>query len=86
MLVNEALKLLPNNPELLSTRGEIHVALKLWQNAREDLELSLAARDGRPKVHRLLEQAFRGMLDETNADAHRTMAEALEKAQATNGS
>lgn len=86
LLVNEALKLLPNNPELLSTRGEIHVALKLWQNAREDLELSLAARGGRPKVHRLLEQAFRGLLDETNADAHRTMAEALEKAAASNGS
>lgn len=86
LLVNEALKLLPNNPELLSTRGEIHVALKLWQNAREDLELSLAARGGRPKVHRLLEQAFRGLLDGTNADAHRTMAEALEKAEAANGS
>lgn len=86
LLVNEALKLLPNNSELLSTRGEIHVALKLWQNAREDLELSLAARGGRPKVHRLLEQAFRGLLDEASADSHRAMAEALENADATDGS
>lgn len=86
LLVNEALKLLPNHPELLSTRGEINVALKLWQNAREDLELSLAARGGRPKVHRLLEQVFRGLLDDANAEAHRNMAEALEKAAATHGS
>ncbi|MFM7057597.1 MAG: hypothetical protein ACKO2P_11820 [Planctomycetota bacterium] len=87
LLVNQALKLLPNNPELLSTRGEIHVALKLWQNAREDLELSLSARGGRPKVHRLLEKTFRGLLDDTNADAHRALAEGLEKTQdSTNGS
>jgi tetratricopeptide (TPR) repeat protein len=87
LLVNQALKLLPDNPELLSTRGEIHVELKLWQNARQDLELSLAARGGRPRVHRLLEKTFRGLLDETSADAHRDMAEVLEKADNTsNGS
>lgn len=87
LLINEALELLPNNPELLSTRGEIHVALKLWNNAREDLELSLATRGGRPKVHRLLEATFRGLLDEAQAENHRRAAEELERAdKAANGS
>jgi tetratricopeptide (TPR) repeat protein len=82
LLVNEALNLLPNNPEILSTRGEIHTEMKLWEDARKDLEQSLAARGGRPKVHRLLEKVFRGLLDDINAEAHRAAAEALEQANA----
>jgi len=81
LLANEALNLLPNNPELLSTRGEIQTEMRLWEDARTDLEKSLAARGGRPKVHRLLEKVFRGLLDDANADAHRATAEALEQAE-----
>lgn len=80
LLVNEALNLLPDNPELLSTRGEIHTEMRLWEDARTDLEQSLASRGGRPKVHRLLEKVFRGLLDDVNAEVHRAAAEALEQA------
>jgi tetratricopeptide (TPR) repeat protein len=80
LLVDEALKLLPDNPELLSTRGEIHIAMELWNDAREDLEKSLAARSGRPKVHRLLEQVFTRLRKTNLAEIHRAEAEKLEQA------
>jgi uncharacterized protein HemY len=80
LLVDEALKLLPDNPELLSTRGEIQIAMELWNDAREDLERSLAARGGRPKVHRLLEQAYKKLRKNNLAELHQNEAEKLEKA------
>jgi uncharacterized protein HemY len=77
---NQALELVPNNPEMLSTRGEIFVAMQRWTDARRDLEESIRIRGGRPKVHRLLEQVWTGLNDPEQAEAQRQLAEQQENA------
>lgn len=79
-LINQALELVPNNPEMLSTRGEIFVAMQRWTDARRDLEESIRIRGGRPKVHRLLEQVWTGLNDPEQAEAQRQLAEQQENA------
>ncbi len=77
-LINEALTLLPGNPELLSTRGEILIAMNDWNAALQDLEQSLRMRPGRPKVHRLLEQVWKGLNNPGRAAEQQRLAESLE--------
>jgi uncharacterized protein HemY len=79
-LINQALELVPNNPELLSTRGEIFVAMQRWTDARRDLEESIRIRGGRPKVHRLLAQVWNGLNNPEQAEAQRQLAEQQENA------
>lgn len=77
-LINEALTMLPGNPELLSTRGEILIAMQDWNAALQDLERSLQLRPRRPKVHRLLEQVWMGLNNPARAAEQQRLAEALE--------
>jgi uncharacterized protein HemY len=79
-LINQALELLPESPELLSTRGEIFVNLQRWTDARRDLEASLRIRGSRPKVHRLLQQVWIGLNDPQQAEAQQQLADQLETA------
>lgn len=79
-LINQALELLPGNPELLSTRGEIFVAMQRWADARRDLEECVSIRGGRPKVHRLLQKVWLGLNEPDRADAQGKLAEQLENA------
>ena len=79
-LINQALELLPGNPELLSTRGEIFVAMQRWADARRDLEECVSIRSGRPKVHRLLQKVWLGLDEPDRADAQGKLAEQLENA------
>lgn len=81
-LINQALELLPENPELLSTRGEIFVILQRWADARRDLEESLRIRGSRPKVHRLLQQVWIGLNDPQQAETQQQLADQLEAATA----
>lgn len=79
-LINQALELVPGNPELLSTRGEIFVTMQRWSDARRDLEESVSIRGGRPKVHRLLQKVWLGLNEPDRAEAQRQLAEQQENA------
>ncbi len=77
--VNRAIELMPNHADLLSTRGEIFIAMNDWKNAQQDLKASLSLRSDRSNVHRLMAEALRaqGALDE--AQLHQKRALELER-------
>ena len=77
--VNQSLKIMPNHPDILSTRGEIYVALNDWKSAMEDLRTSLALRPDRPAVHRLMAQTFAASGQIQEARVHQLQAERLEQ-------
>ena len=54
----KTLKILPGNPYALSTRGEVHVARKDWESARQDLEASLPALPEIASIRRLLIEVY----------------------------
>lgn len=78
--VNQSLKIMPNHPDILSTRGEIYVALNDWNSAMEDLRTSLALRPDRPAVHRLMAQTCTASGQIQEARVHQLQAERLERA------
>lgn len=78
--VNQALTLVPEHPDLLSTRGEIHVAMEHWSEALRDLTKSLESRPKSVLVHRLLEKTCMNLNAERRALQHRETAERLEGA------
>lgn len=80
-LANETLAILPDHPDALSTRGEIYVAMKSWQDAVSDLTESLKLRRNSAELHRLLETAYTGLPDPQMAEEHRQRAIELEAAQ-----
>jgi tetratricopeptide (TPR) repeat protein len=77
-LINQALVMLPGHPDLLSTRGEIHVARHQWKHALQDLTTALELRSDNAPIHRLLEQTCSGLNAERQAQIHRQIAERLE--------
>lgn len=76
--INQALVMLPGHPDLLSTRGEIHVARHQWKHALQDLTTALDLRPDNAPIHRLLEQTCTGLNAERQALIHRQIAERLE--------
>lgn len=78
--VNQALTLVPEHPDLLSTRGEIHMAMEQWSEALRDLTKSLEYRPKSVLVHRLLEKTCLNLNAERRALQHRETAERLEGA------
>ncbi len=60
-LANAALEKLPEHPDLLSTRAEIHIALKDWRAARYDLELSAQRQPGSRETHELLASVYESL-------------------------
>ena len=79
-LANQTLVILPDHPDVLSTRGEIYVAMKSWQDAVADLTESLKFRKNSAELHRLLETAYTGLPDPQMAEEHRQRAIELEAA------
>ncbi len=77
-LINQALAMLPDNPDLLSTRGEIHVARQQWNLALADLSTSLEHRPDSVLIHRLLDRTCTGLNADRQALKHRQMADRLE--------
>lgn len=77
--VNQSLKIMPNHPDILSTRGEVYVALSDWNSAMDDLRTSLALRPDRPAVHRLMAQTFTASGQIQEARVHQLQAERLER-------
>lgn len=78
-LVNNALEKLPDHPDILSSRGEILLAMEQWPQAVTDLRHALTVQQDNAELHRLLEQAYRGLPDPAMADEHKRRAEALEQ-------
>lgn len=77
-LINQALAMLPDNPDLLSTRGEIHVARQQWNLALADLSASLEHRPDSVLIHRLLDRTCTGLNADRQALKHRQTADRLE--------
>lgn len=74
---NETLALLPGNGDALTTRGEVHLAMKKFDNALADLTESLKNRPGTADVHQLLALAYKGLGDEQMAQEHAKRAAEL---------
>ena len=70
-LVNQALLKLPDNPDILSTRGEVYVGLERWEDASRDLQQALLLRPDNKEIHQFLEQVCMGLKDEIGAETHR---------------
>lgn len=70
-LIDQALQMSPDHPDLLSTRGEIYIAMQRWHEAAADLKRSLASRDDNVEVHRLLVEVYTALNEDAMADGHR---------------
>lgn len=70
-LVNQALLKLPDNPDILATRGEVYVALERWEDASRDLQQALLLRPDNKEIHQFLEQVCIALKDENGAETHR---------------
>jgi len=82
-LANRTLDQVPRNPDALSTRGEIYIALGRWNEAVADLTGAMQNRPPNAEIHRLLQKAYSGMPDADMAAEHGRKAAELEAAQAS---
>ena len=83
--VQASLEILDENPEILSTRGEVHLALNSLNDAEKDLRQSLRIRSDRPKVHRMLADVLKRTGHNEEALVHLNEAEKLERQQLSTG-
>lgn len=75
-LIDEALTIVPEHPDMLSSRGEILIAMKQWENARSDLELALPKRQKSANLRRMLIRVFEALDEPALAAEHsRQLAE-----------
>ena len=70
-LVNQTLLKLPDNPDILATRGEIYVRLERWEDASRDLQQALLLRPDSKEIHQFLEQVCIALKDGNGAEKHR---------------
>lgn len=68
---NAALAILTNHPDVLSTRGEIYLAMNQPEDAKGDLEMALKDRRESVEVHELLVRVFTALGETDMAEAHR---------------
>ena len=71
-LINSALRLNPQNPDLLASRGEVAMALEQWETARADLENVLKMQPEHPDALRLLPAVYTALGDHAAATAIRS--------------
>lgn len=62
-LADAALALVPDNADLLATRGEVHVALANWADASRDLQRALLLQPRQPDALRLLPLVQRSLMN-----------------------
>ncbi|MFY8058610.1 MAG: hypothetical protein ACOVRM_12765, partial [Planctomycetaceae bacterium] len=79
--IEASLRILEENPEILSTRGEVHLALNSLNDAEKDLRQSLRIRGDRPKVHRMLADVLKRTGHSEEALVHLNEADKLERQQ-----
>ncbi len=84
-LVNEAMEIVPDYPDALSTRGEVLIAMERWEEALTDLEIALRDRPRSKNVHKLLIQVLLTMGEENRANEHRRILKELEDQVAETG-
>lgn len=76
-LVDAALKLAPEQPQILESRGQILIRLKRWREALTDLERALAELPNRIRIHQSLASAYEQLGDDQLAAIHRQRASHL---------
>ncbi len=69
-LAESALAIVPQQPDVLSTRGEILIAQERWEDARRDLEVALSKRQKSANIRRLLVQVFEALGEPALAAEH----------------
>lgn len=69
--VERSLAAEPDNFRFRETRGQVHVQLKQWRQAIEDLQYALNAMPDSREIHRGLARAYEALGDEQLADIHR---------------
>lgn len=75
-LVNEAIRILPNQPYFFDTRGKAYLATQQYPEAIADLERALEAPELREAAHLALAEAFRGLGDKQSAHRHMLLSRA----------
>lgn len=78
-LVEQALKLLPNQPHVHDTRGKILLRMGDPLKAISDFELALQAEELRPSAHAKLAEAYSALGDPQQAAYHKAMVDSLSK-------
>jgi tetratricopeptide (TPR) repeat protein len=76
-LANQTLMLIPDHPDALSTRGEVYVAMKRWNDAVADLTEALKLRKDSLLVHQLLVTAYRELSEPKMQELHLKRIEEL---------
>ncbi len=78
-LVEQALKLLPNQPHIYDTRGKILLRMGEPLKAISDFELALQAEELRPAALAKLAEAYRALGDEQQSAYHKAMVDSLRR-------
>jgi len=73
-LAEEAVKLAPDQAEMLATRGRILARLQRWPDAVADLESALASSPDQAALHAILDQAYAALGDAEMAQRHRRLS------------
>lgn len=76
-LADSALQKVPENPDFLSTRAEIYMAMNRWQEALADLQKALPSRVNNGPLHVLLSKVFSALGDSAMAEKHSARAKEL---------
>ena len=77
-LADDVLEIIPENPDALSTRGEVYVAMLRWEDARADLERALKQQPTSRTVRSLLIPVYEALEEAALANEHRRFIEALD--------
>ena len=68
-------KMVPNHPEILSTRGEAYLRLNQFQKSISDLETAAATLKNRKELHALLAKAYTALNNPAAAKQHQLLSE-----------
>ncbi len=80
-LVQEAIRMMPDQPYFYETRGSIHLKRKEYREAIADLEKALAAPELRSQAHQKLASAYEALGDAVEAERQMRMSEQNQKEQ-----
>lgn len=78
-LVEQALKLLPNQPHIHDTRGKILLRMGDPLRAISDFELALQAEELRPLAHARLAEAYQQLGDDRQYSYHKAMVDSFRR-------
>lgn len=78
-LANRALKVMPERPEFLDTRGEIYLRMKRFPEAISDLEKAVKGSVPQQRIHESLAEAYESIGQSGIATKHRERAAAIEE-------